>query len=97
MIREFVPLKAYVLNVGAGTSRMTEEMNVDGYLTLLNIDISGTAVLSHLSVSIFPTSSLCIHSTHPLKDEAHDGALQGSIRTLGLQGSRWLSAPLCTA
>ena len=54
MVREFVPQKAYVLNVGAGTSRMTEEMNVDGYLTLLNIDISGTAVpfvlIAHISL-----------------------------------------------
>ena len=44
MILEQVPKKAYTLVVGAGTSRMSEEMNADGYKTILNTDVSGVAV-----------------------------------------------------
>jgi len=44
LILETVPKKSYVLNLGAGTSRMSEEMNMDGYLTVLNVDISGAAM-----------------------------------------------------
>mmetsp|Transcript_50552 Transcript_50552/g.64762 ORF Transcript_50552/g.64762 Transcript_50552/m.64762 type:complete len:406 (-) Transcript_50552:57-1274(-) len=44
IIREFIPSKAYTLVIGAGISRMSEEMNADGYLTILNTDVSGTAV-----------------------------------------------------
>ena len=44
IILEVVPKRGYILNLGAGTSRMSEEMNLDGYLTILNVDVSGTAV-----------------------------------------------------
>jgi len=44
VIREFAKLEDYILVVGAGTSRMSEEMNADGYLTILNTDVSGVAV-----------------------------------------------------
>eukprot|EP00613_Pedinella_sp_CCMP2098_P041864 CAMPEP_0171789290 /NCGR_PEP_ID=MMETSP0991-20121206/65015_1 /TAXON_ID=483369 /ORGANISM="non described non described, Strain CCMP2098" /LENGTH=471 /DNA_ID=CAMNT_0012398619 /DNA_START=50 /DNA_END=1465 /DNA_ORIENTATION=+ len=44
VIREYVPAKGYIMVVGAGTSRMSEEMNADGYRTILNTDVSGVAV-----------------------------------------------------
>ena len=44
LILSLVPKRSYVLMTGAGTSRMSEEMNMDGYLTILNVDISGAAV-----------------------------------------------------
>jgi predicted RNA methylase len=94
VIREFVPLRAYILNLGAGISRMSEDMNADGYCTILNVDVSGTAVrlmTDHYKrrfgkwvYKVEPTCRRLYARRTPVHGNATDTALHQTLTRLGI-------------
>ena len=101
VIREVVQRKAYILNIGAGTSRMAEEMIADGYQTILNVDVSGTAVrlmtdlykrrFGKWMYQVEPTCRRLYARRTPEHGNATDTQLHESLSRLGIvTATDWL-------